>query len=913
MTESLKLAARRSQPLASARSDRSSAAPPLVGTGGPFVRCALSSPAVTEAHTPMMQQYLRIKAEHPEALLFYRMGDFYELFYEDARRAAKLIDITLTKRGLSAGAPIPMAGVPVHAVDNYLARLVRHGESVAICEQIGEAGAAKGPMEREVIRIVTPGTLTDEALLPQRETRLLAAVVLEPSIGLAWLDLAGGRMGLAEIPNVEALAAELERLAPAEWLHAEGDALPDWLRRLPGARERPPWHFDVDTGRRLLAEQFHTSSLAGFDAEDADSGIAAAASLLQYARDTQRSAVPHIATLVRERHDECLILDAATRRNLELETSLGAHPELTLAGIMDRCATPIGSRKLRAWIQRPLRDREALLARQDAVEALLAGPAPAIAGALEGLGDLERILTRVALGTARPRDLVLLREGLRRLPALKTALGEAEAARLRALEEAIDAHAAEHELLARAIVEDPPAVVRDGGVIATGYDAELDLLRETSENADRFLDDLERRERERSGIGTLKVGYNKVHGFFIEISKAAARNAPADYIRRQTLKGAERFVTPELKGFEDRILSAREKSLKREKQLYEGLLGRLAGEISRLQRSVAAVAEVDVLANFAERARTLDLARPTLIAPGSIRYRAGRHLGVEQAATGKFVPNDLELDARRRMLIVTGPNMGGKSTYMRQTALIVILAQIGSFVPAASAEIGPVDRIFTRIGAADDLAGGRSTFMVEMNETATILNSATASSLVLMDEIGRGTSTFDGLSLAWAAARHIAREIGALTLFATHYFELTALPDELPATANVHLDATEHKGDLVFLHSVREGPANQSYGLVVAGLAGVPRDVIDEARRYLAELERMQAAMGAHGPQQSLALGAPGSGAVGDSAAELAAKEDDSRASLEALRQRLVAVDADALSPREALELVYELRELTKN
>jgi DNA mismatch repair protein MutS len=755
--------------------------------------------------------------------------------------------------------------------------------------------------------------LTDEALLPQRETRLLAAVVLEPSIGLAWLDLAGGRMGLAELPSSEALAAELERLAPAEWLHAEGDPLPEWLKRLPGARERPPWHFDVDTGRRLLADQFHTSSLAGFDAEDAASGVAAAGSLLQYARDTQRSAVPHIATLVRERHDECLILDAATRRNLELETSQGAHPELTLAGIMDRCATPMGSRLLRAWIQRPLRDRDDLLARQDAVAALLEGAGLALAGMLEGLGDLERILTRVALGTARPRDLVVLREGLTRLPALKASLGAAESARLRALDAGMDAHAAEHELLLRAIVEEPPAVVRDGGVIATGYDVELDELRATSEHADRFLDELERRERERTGIQTLKVGYNKVHGFFIEISKAAARTAPADYIRRQTLKGAERFVTPELKGFEDRILSARERSLKREKFLYEQLLAKLAERLARLQRSVASVAEVDVLANLAERARTLELARPTLVAPGSIRYRGGRHLGVEQASSGAFVPNDLVLDERRRMLIVTGPNMGGKSTYMRQTALIVILAQIGSFVPAASAEIGPVDRIFTRIGAADDLAGGRSTFMVEMNETATILNSASDQSLVLMDEIGRGTSTFDGLSLAWAAARHIAREIRALTLFATHYFELTALPDELPATANVHLDATEHKGDLVFLHSVREGPANQSYGLVVAGLAGVPRRVIDEARRYLAELERMQAAMGAHGPQGTLALTAPREGtATREAGAGDAPQVAPADASLAALRQRLAALDADTLSPREALELIYELKEIGK-
>jgi len=853
---------------------------------------------VTQAHTPMMQQYLRIKAEHPQTLLFYRMGDFYELFYDDARRAAKLIDITLTKRGQSAGAPIPMAGVPVHAVDNYLARLVRLGESIAICEQIGEPGAVKGPMDREVVRVITPGTLTDEALLPQKETRLLVALILEPGIGLAWLDLAGGRLGFAELPDLQALAAELERLAPAEWLHPEGAALPEWLQTLPGRREYPPWHFDAATAARLLQEQFGTSSLAGFDAEGAANGVAAAGSLLQYAKDTQRSAVPHIAALVRERHDECLILDAPTRRNLELDQALGGRNELTLAGIMDRCATPMGSRGLRAWINRPIRDRERLLARQTAVEALLP---PAIGDAirelLSGIGDLERILTRVALRSAKPRDLVHLREGLGCLPGLKAALGMADAPLLRELDANLEPHADCRDLLDRAIVAEPPAIVRDGGVIASGFDAELDELRDTSTNADRFLDELERGERERTGIGTLKVGYNKVHGFYIEISKAAAKAAPEHYIRRQTLKGAERYVTAELKSFEDKILSARERALKREKWLYDNLLDQLAGSLASLQRTVRAIAEVDVLANLAERARTLALTRPTLVEPGRIRYTAGRHLAVEQAATETFVPNDLSLDDRRRLLIVTGPNMGGKSTYMRQTALIVILAQIGSFVPAAAAEIGPVDRIFTRIGAADDLAGGRSTFMVEMNETATILNSATPSSLVLMDEIGRGTSTFDGLSLAWAAARHIAREIGALTLFATHYFELTALADELPATANVHLDATEHKGDLVFLHSVREGPANQSYGLVVAGLAGVPRRVIDEARQYLLALERSQAAS-AHRPQQSLDL-------------TIAQTPEPSREDV--LRERLAGIDIDALAPRDALALLYELAEAAKD
>jgi DNA mismatch repair protein MutS len=849
----------------------------------------------------MMQQYLRIKAEHPDQLLFYRMGDFYELFYDDAKRAAKLIDITLTKRGQSAGQAIPMAGVPVHAVDNYLARLVKLGESIAICEQFGDPAAAKGPMEREVVRVITPGTLTDEALLPQRETRLLAAVVLKPGIGLAWLDLAGGRMGLMELPDLDALAGELERLAPAEWLHAESAELPAWLARLPGGRERPPWHFDRETGRRLLTEQFKTSSLAGFDAEDADNGIAAAGSLLQYAKDTQRSAVPHIGALLRERHDQGLILDAPTRRNLELETALGGRHELTLAGIMDRCATPMGSRLLRSWVNRPLRDRALLSQRQTAVEALIFGDGEKPVGeSLEGLGDLERILARVALGTARPRDLVQLRDGLARLPALKARLASFDAPLLGELDARCATHAPEHDLLRRALVDEPPAVLRDGGVIADGYDAELDELRDASTNADRFLDELERRERARTGIQTLKVGYNKVHGFYIGISKAAARSVPEDYIRRQTLKDAERFVTAELKAFEDKILSARERALKREKWLFDDLLARLGATLGSMQQTVAAVAEIDVLANLAERALTLNLSKPVLVEPGRIRYRAGRHLSVEQAASHAFVPNDLDLDERRRMLIVTGPNMGGKSTYMRQTALIVILAQIGSFVPAETAEIGPVDRIFTRIGAADDLAGGRSTFMVEMTETAAILNSATRESLILMDEIGRGTSTFDGLSLAFAAARHIAREIGALTLFATHYFELTALPDELPATANVHLDATEHRGELVFLHNVKEGPANQSYGLVVAGLAGVPAAVIAEAKRYLAALERDQVASAAHRPQQPLDLFRPM--AAGPAESRGAAGDD-----LAELRRRLSEIDVDALSPREAQALLYEL------
>jgi DNA mismatch repair protein MutS len=853
-------------------------------------------------HTPMMQQYLAIKAEYPDVLLFYRMGDFYELFYDDARRAAKLMDITLTRRGASAGQPIPMAGVPVHAVESYLAKLVRLGESVAICEQIGEPGAGKGPVAREVVRVVTPGTLTDAALLDDRDTRHLAAVRLGAPIGVAWIDLAGGRFAITELEDDEALAAELERLKPAELLLSEDASLPGLHAELAAIRHRPPWHFDTDSATRLLCAQFDTRDLDGFDAGDAPAAVGAAGCLLQYVKDTQRGALPHIRGLTRERRSDAVIIDAATRRNLEIDATLGSRPEYTLTGLMDRCITSMGSRQLRRWLARPIRDRAELLARQQAVETLAVGEsstgvdAQAVRAALEDIGDLERILTRVALRSARPRDLATLRDGLARLPQLKATLAPLAAPRLVELADACGEHPDERALLERALVETPPALLRDGGVIAPGFDAGLDELREISENASRFLTELEARERERTGIATLKVGYNRVHGFYIEISKAQARAAPVDYQRRQTLKGAERYITPELKSFEDKVLGARERALAREKALYEELLERLAGTLAALQHTAAAVAGIDALANLAERSGQLNLTRPVLTESPRLSYRAGRHLGVEQSSRAPFVPNDLELDDERRMLIITGPNMGGKSTYMRQTALIVLLAHIGSFVPAEAAEIGPIDRIFTRIGAADDLTGGRSTFMVEMTETANILNNATRQSLVLMDEIGRGTSTFDGLSLAWAAAHFIAREIGAYTLFATHYFELTGLPAELPACANVHLDAAEHGRELIFLHNVKEGPANQSYGLHVAQLAGVPREVIARARGYLAQLERHQRKLAAPTPQQELDL-AP---AAPVSDAATATPQNP-------LAERLATLDVDALTPRDALMLLYEL------
>ncbi|MEO8464950.1 MAG: DNA mismatch repair protein MutS [Gammaproteobacteria bacterium] len=845
-----------------------------------------------------MQQYLAIKAKFPDALLFYRMGDFYELFYDDARRTAKLIDIALTRRGQSGGEPIPMAGVPVQSAETYLARLVRLGESVAICEQIGDPATSKGPVAREVVRVLTPGTLTDAALLDDKETRLLAAVTLGAPLGLAWLDLAGGRFSLTELADLDALHAELERLKPAELLLPEDAEAPKWLASASGARRRPPWHFDPGTGKRLLCDQLGTRDLAGFDAEDIPAAVGAAGCLLQYAKDTQRAALPHLKTLQRERREHAVILDAQTRRNLEIETTLGRSEQYTLAGLMDRCATAMGSRLLRRWLNRPIRDRAELKRRQQSLDLLRTnGPIVAIQTVLKDIGDLERILTRVALRTARPRDLAHLRDSLATLPELKRLAAPLGAERLQALAARCGEHAAERTLLTRALVDTPSVLLRDGGVIAEGYDADLDELRRISTNADQFLVDMETRERARTGIANLKVGYNRVHGFYIELTRGQAAAAPADYIRRQTLKGAERYITPELKEFEDKVLSARERSLAREKQLYDELLEKLGRDLAALQATAEAVAELDTLANLAERAKAFNLVLPALVDEPHLTYRGGRHLGVQQSSSAPFVPNDLSLDEHDRMLIITGPNMGGKSTYMRQTALIAILAHIGSAVPAESATVGSLDRIFTRIGAADDLTGGRSTFMVEMTETANILNSATRASLVLMDEVGRGTSTFDGLSIAWAAARYIAQKIGALTLFATHYFELTSLPEELPACRNVHLDATEHGRELIFLHSVKPGPASQSYGLHVAELAGVPRDVVDRARDYLRTLEKHQQALLPKSPQTELRF-----------VTEPAALTAEHRQALE----RLTALDTDSLSPRAALDLVYELARLAK-
>jgi DNA mismatch repair protein MutS len=851
----------------------------------------------TAIHTPMMRQYLGIKAEYPDMLVFYRMGDFYELFYDDARRAAKLLDITLTARGKSGGHPIPMAGIPYHAAEGYLAKLVRKGESVAICEQIGDPATSKGPVERQVTRIVTPGTLTDEALLAESRDNLVAAVFAErDQFGIAWLDLAGGRFRLTEVPDIEALLGEIERLRPAEVIVDEDATLGDAFREGIRVTRRPPWHFELDSATRLLCAQFGTHDLIGYGCEGFSRGVAAAGALLQYVTDTQKAALPHLQSITAERREDAVIMDGPTRRNLELEESLSGHHEHTLAGVMDHCQSPMGSRLLRRWIQRPLRDAAVLRGRYQAVESMLsAGAVAALQTGIDGIGDVERILSRIALRSARPRDLRQLGEALSRLPELRRQLGEFDSPLLVGLQEQIGEHRRQHELLGKAIIDSPPMLIRDGGVIADGYDDELDELRAIAANADQFLLDLEAREKERTGISTLKLGYNRVHGYYIEISKAQADKAPVEYVRRQTLKAAERYITPDLKGFEDKVLGARERALAREKLLYERLLDQLHDVLGELQLTAAGLAELDVLSCFAERAEALRLSKPVIADTPCIEIKGGRHLVVEQVIEQPFVANDLTLNATERLLVITGPNMGGKSTYMRQTALIAILAHIGSFVPAESLRIGPIDRIFTRIGASDDLAGGRSTFMVEMTETATILHSATGQSLVLMDEIGRGTSTFDGLSLAWAAAHYMGETANAFTLFATHYFELTALAAELSACSNVHLDATEHRGQLVFLHAVKPGPANQSYGLQVAALAGVPKEVIRRAKRYLRTLETLQASHG-ESPQAQLPF-----------AASFDSKSPDP------LRETLDSIDPDSLSPRKALEWIYRLKSEADN
>ena len=848
-------------------------------------------------HTPMMQQYLRIKADHPNDIVFYRMGDFYELFFADAQRASQLLGITLTARGKSNGDPIPMCGVPYHAADGYLSKLVKQGISVAICEQVGDPETSKGPVERKVMRVLTPGTLTDEALLDDRSDSLLCCINLSADIfGIATLNMSSGQFQVFEVENTTDLHAELQRLKPVEILISEDMPEFPFLGHQNSIRKRNPWEFDLDTATRLLTKHFATRNLLGFGCDHLHAAIAAAGCLLQYAKDTQQSDLPHIQSIKVENRDEAVLMDASSRKNLELDTNLSGGEENTLLKILDTTSTSMGSRLLRRWLNRPLRNLETLENRQNSVEQLQTNLLHEILREnLTKIGDVERILTRIALRSARPRDLTRLNQSLAALPAVHQNLKDCKVLHIKNLLTLAEPMPHLVELLEKSIQENPPMVIREGGVIADGYDNELDELRSLNSNAGDFLLDIEEREKQATGISTLKVGYNRVHGYYIEISRGQSEKAPVEYVRRQTLKNAERFITPELKIFEDKALSAKSRALAREKYLYEELLETLNKDLIALQNFALAIAELDVLNTLAERAYSLNFCLPKLQNQAGIDIKDGRHPVVEQVSTEPFIANHLMMNDQRKMLVITGPNMGGKSTYMRQAALIVLLAQIGSFVPASSATIGLTDRIYTRIGSSDDLAGGQSTFMVEMTETANILHNASERSLVLMDEVGRGTSTFDGLSLAWACAYHLADKIKSFTLFATHYFELTSLPEQIPGAVNIHLDATEYKDSIVFLHSVQEGPANQSYGIQVAKLAGIPSDVISLARAELKKLE-------------SSSLNATTSKTKQKEISSSSQEEMFINQLSPELKKKLGSISPDELSPKQALDLIYELK-----
>lgn len=842
-------------------------------------------------HTPMMRQYLKLKAENPDILLFYRMGDFYEMFYDDAKRASQLLDISLTKRGSSNGEPIPMAGVPYHAVESYLAKLIALGESVAICEQIGDPATSKGPVERKVVRIVTPGTVSDELLLEDRKDNLLASIWQHKNhFGYATLDISSGRFFVFECDNIEAMQAELQRTNPVELLYPEDFESMSLIDNRNGLRRRPLWDFDLETAKQQLKLQFGTNDLVGFGVEDCCYALSAAGCLLQYVKDTQRTALPHIRSIIKESAYDFVVLDAATRRNLEITENLCGGTENTVADILDKTQTAMGSRMLKRWLHSPIRNVVILQNRQEAISELQQDLVD-IQPILKQIGDLERILARLALRTARPRDFARLRDAYNVLPELQQLLNHHSSPYLIALRAKINQFDQIADLLNQAIVEAPPVIIRDGGVIATGYNAELDELRNLADGATNYLEQLEIRERETLGIDTLKVGFNAVHGYYIQISRGQSHLAPIHYTRRQTLKNVERYIIPELKEYEDKVLTSKGRALALEKQLYDQLFELLLPDLANMQMSADAIAELDVLTNLAERALTLNYQCPTLSNSAGIEIKDGRHVVIEQVLKTPFIANSLLLSPNRRMLIITGPNMGGKSTYMRQAALIVLLTYIGSFVPASKAVVGPVDRIFTRIGASDDLASGRSTFMVEMTETANIMHNATEQSLVLMDEIGRGTSTYDGLSLAWACAENLANHIKAMTLFATHYFELTQLPEHMQGVYNIHFDAIEHDNTVAFIHEVSEGAASKSFGIAVAGLAGVPKTVLKRAKQKLKELEMIsKQTANSH---------------VDSSQLSFEAESEPSE-----VEEALKRIDPDALTPKQALEMLYQLKKL---
>lgn len=868
----------------------------------------MSKPTVS----PMMQQYLAIKSQHADKLVFYRMGDFYELFLDDAVEAAKLLDITLTTRGQMDGVPIKMAGVPFHAAEQYLARLVKMGKSVAVCEQVGEVGAGKGPVERKVVRIVTPGTLTDAAFLEDKETNRIAAVNADKkNVAIAWASLQSGEFK-TKLTTADKLADELARLQAAEILLPEGKSLPDGFQGAQPARGTTSanitrlnsWQFAADAGAKLLTEYFGCQDLHGFglDGKEHEAAVGAAGALLNYIRLTQNLMPQHLDGLSLETDSQYIGMDAATRRNLEITQTLSGKKSPTLFSILDGCATHMGSRLLALWLHHPLRSRAHIRARQEAVAAL-GSQYETLQGRLKNIADIERIAARIAVGNARPRDLAALRDSLFALSEIE--LSAEGSSLLETLKAVFPETLPVAETLKAAVMPEPAVWLKDGGVINQGYCAELDELRHIQNHGDEFLLDLEARERERTGLSTLKVEFNRVHGFYIELSKVQAEQAPADYQRRQTLKNAERFITPELKNFEDKVLTAQEQALALEKRLFEALLKEVQTALPQLQKAAKAAAALDVISTFAAIAAERGFVRPEFADYPVIHIENGRHPVVEQQVR-HFTANHTRLDHKHRLMLLTGPNMGGKSTYMRQVALIVLLAHTGSFVPADSARIGPVDQIFTRIGASDDLASNRSTFMVEMSETACILHHATEQSLVLMDEVGRGTSTFDGLAIAHAVAGHLLQKNKSFSLFATHYFELTRLPETCAAAVNMHLSALEQGRDIVFLHQIQPGPAGKSYGIAVAKLAGLPGRALKAAQKYLDELESQAAA---NRSQLDIFSTMPSENREDEEEKEQEVEPVDNLQTNE-LAEALAQIQPDNLTPREALDALYRLKEM---
>ncbi|WWO99083.1 MAG: DNA mismatch repair protein MutS [Candidatus Dasytiphilus stammeri] len=852
---------------------------------------------IGKKHTPMMQQYLSIKAEHPDILLFYRMGDFYELFYDDAKLASKLLNISLTKRGFYDGKPIPMAGIPYHALENYLAKLVKLGESVAICEQVSDPALSKGPVERKVMRIVTPGTISEEGLLPGKSDNLLAAIWQESEgFGYATIDISSGRFKIIEPKDQESMLSELYKTNPAELLYPENFNSLHLIENRRGIRRRPLWEFEIETARQQLNLQFGTKDLTGFGVDQAIKALRCAGCLLQYVKTTQKiSALPHIRSINLDRLEDTIIMDATTYRNLEIieKISIDSNKSSnnhTLSQVLDKTVTTMGSRMLKRWLAMPVRDLQIIKDRQDSIEILQEIIAD-IQRILSKISDCERICSRLAMLNARPTDFSNLRNTFKEFPRLKKILAPINSKHIQNLRNKISDFTNLHDILTKAIVETPPSLIKDGGVFASGYNDELDELRRISDGA--YLEQLESRERKKLGIEKLKIGFNRIHGYYLQVSRHQSHRIPMTYMRRQTLKHSERYIFPELKIYEDKVLTAKSEAIAIEKRLYKELFQLFLPYINTLQLSASNIAEIDLLVNFAERATTLNYSRPIVSNQLGIKIKNARHPVIEQVMKEPFIPNSLILNPNRTMLIITGANMGGKSTYMRQTALIVLMAYIGSYVPADYAEIGIIDRIFTRIGAADDLVSNRSTFMVEMTETANILNNATQYSLVLIDEIGRGTSTYDGLSIAWACAERLACHLKSMTIFATHYFELTYLPQMIEVIANVHVNAIEYENAIVFMHNVLEGPTNKSYGLAVAAMAGIPRPVIDRAYQKLQALQ-LQSSESQQQAKDVRFLPSPPS----------------ITESQKALLATINSLEPDTINPRQALEWIYKLKSL---